>query len=61
MDNLDYGICFHCKRIMPMKYLTQIRLYSGHKNIGKFHHQLFCIGCMESANGIYEQGESLET
>lgn len=51
--NLDYGKCFHCKRIMPMEHLTQIRFYTGHKHIGKFHHKLFCCGCIEVANEIY--------
>lgn len=52
-SNLDYGICFHCQRIMPIKYLTQIRFYEGHKHIGKFHHKLFCVGCKEAADEIY--------
>ena len=51
--NLDYGQCFHCKRIMLMKCLTQIRFYEGHKHMGKFHHKLICIGCKEAADEIY--------
>lgn len=55
--NLDYGQCFHCHRIMPVKYLTQIRFYEGHKHIGKFHHKLICIGCKEAADEIYNHVE----
>ena len=50
--NLEYGICFHCNRIMPVKYLIQIRLYD-HKLVGKFHHKLLCCGCKEAADQIY--------
>jgi len=53
MDNLDYGKCYHCNKIMPIKHLTQIRMYNGHKHIGSFHHQLLCIGCKEKADEIY--------
>jgi len=53
--NLDYGKCYHCERIMPIKYFTQIRMYNGHKRIGSFHHQLLCIGCKEKADEIFEE------
>lgn len=54
--NLDYGKCFHCTRIMPIKYLIQIRLYD-HKLIGKFHHKLLCCGCKEAADQTYNHVE----
>lgn len=51
--NLDYGICFHCQRIMPIKYLTQIRFHEGHLIKGKYHHKLICQACKIAANEVY--------
>lgn len=53
--NLDYGRCFFCGRLMPAKYLTQIRYYEGHKRRGKFHHKLICQSCKEGADEICEE------
>ena len=59
--SLDYGECFHCKRIMPIKRLVQIRFYSGHLIEGKYHHKLLCQACREAANQIYEDVENGNT
>jgi len=50
--NLDYGRCFHCRRVMSIKYLTQIRYYIGHLIKGKFHHKLMCRACLKAAGQI---------
>ena len=50
--NLDYGQCFHCNRVMPIKFLTQIRFYEGHKIEGKFHHKLICSPCKRAADQL---------
>jgi len=55
--NLDYGQCFHCNRIMPIKRLVQIRFYEGHLIKGKFHHKLLCQACKKAANQIFEDVE----
>ena len=54
--NIDYGQCFHCNRIMPTEYLTQIRLHSGHLIKGKFHHKTICKSCKTAADEIFEEG-----
>ena len=50
--NLEYGICFHCQRIMPIKYLKQICYYEGHLIKGKHHHKLMCKACLKAADQI---------
>lgn len=51
---LEYGQCFHCNRIVPKKYLTQIRFFVSHLIDGKFHHKTMCISCKEAADEIYD-------
>ncbi len=55
MDKLneEYGRCFNCNRLIPMKYLTQIEYYDGHGIEGSFHHKLICKTCKEKADEVF--------
>ena len=56
--NFDYGECFRCKRLMPIKWLIQICFYNGHLIEGKFHHKLICQACIKTANQIFKDVEN---
>lgn len=52
--NLEYGQCFRCHRLMPIKYLKQIQFYNGHLIKGKYHHKLICQSCKKAAEQVFE-------
>ena len=48
----QFGYCFKCGRLMPIKYLRQIEFYEGHFAPGEIHHKLICLGCVKKAEEL---------
>lgn len=52
----EYGHCWECERLIPVKYLIRIKTWDGHLGIGgAFHHNLLCKSCEKKADEVFEQ------
>ena len=54
MERKQFGHCFECGRLMPIKWLRQIEYYEHHFAPGETHHKLVCLGCIKKAEELGE-------
>jgi len=57
----QFGVCFVCKRVLPLSDLEMVEFYDGHDGTTKdFHHKLICKGCIKKAYDVYHSGEKIK-